>query len=120
MVANYAIKCPECGNGDDISLDDLGSAFCMECEHEWSTVTLGQRFFEAVRDAAGIPAGHGSVTAVARHLDIHRATVDRWHNGQQDPSSAHMVLAEARLDLSFFIFLEHGQFRAWFEKMPEE
>lgn len=83
-------------------------------------MTLGQRFFEAVRDAAGIPAGHGSVTAVARFLDIHRATVDRWHNGQQDPSSAHMLVAEDRLDGALFIFLEHGQFRVWFEKMADE
>ena len=114
MVANYAIKCPECGNGDDISLDDLGSAFCMECEHEWSTVTLGQRFFEAVRDAAGIPAGHGSVTAVARHLDIHRATVDRWHNGQQDPSSAHMARASSVLGLWFCLTVEpDGKWSVW-------
>jgi hypothetical protein len=77
-------------------------------------MTLGQRFFEAVRDAAGIPAGHGSVTAVARYLDIHRATVDRWHNGQQDPSSAHMARASSVLGLWFCLTVEpDGKWSVW-------
>lgn len=74
-------------------------------------MTLGQRFFEAVRDAAGIPAGHGSVTAVARYLDIHRATVDRWHNGQQAPTEAQMVATSVRLGLALCVIYDVGR---WF------
>ena len=77
-------------------------------------MTLGQRFFEAVRDAAGIPAGHGSVTAGAGFVAIPRATVDRWHNCQQYPSSAHMARASSVLGLWFCLTVEpDGKWSVW-------
>lgn len=110
-MGRYSFTCPECGNSDDISLGDAGDAFCMECEHGWATVTFGQRFFEATVEAAGIPAGHGSVSALAARLDIQRATVSRWKSGKQAPTPEHQAAIAERLGMALCVIYDVGR---WF------
>ena len=77
---------------------------------------MGELFFAATVEAAGIPAGHGSVSALAARLDIQRATVSRWKSGKQDPSPEHMAKAASVLGLWFCLTLEpDGTWTIWFQ-----
>ena len=47
-MTTTAMTCPECGEGDDINMDDFGGAFCMRCEHEWATTDEAKQRAKAV------------------------------------------------------------------------
>ena len=51
-------ECPVCGCSDDISIDDFGGAFCMECEHEWPTTVEATQRAKAVRWLSAFSARH--------------------------------------------------------------
>jgi hypothetical protein len=74
-------------------------------------LVFGQRFFEATVEAAGIPAGHGSVSALAARLDIQRATVSRWKSGKQAPTPEHQAAIAERLGMALCVIYDVGR---WF------
>ena len=58
---------------------------------------MGPALFVALRDHLGIDDAHGSVSAVARDLDVPRMTVQRWKDGTREPRPEHVERIVERL-----------------------
>ena len=71
---------------------------------------VGQLLFFEIIEAAGIPAGHGSVVAVARLIGVGRMTVDRWRRGDQQPTPEHLVMVRNALKVDVTILLDSEGF----------
>ena len=87
-MTNQTMKCPVCGCSDDISIDDFGGAFCMECEHEWPTTVEDTQRAKAVRWLSAFSARHDHSVSVdspvsdflraMRKLDSDGDFLDEW------------------------------------------
>lgn len=87
-MTSQTMKCPVCGCSDDISIDDFGGAFCMECEHEWPTTVEATQRAKAVRWLSAFSARHDYSVSVdspvsdflraMRKLDSDGDFLDEW------------------------------------------